>query len=141
MSKFNNRARKWKGRQTFNVPASVGGYANEVLAFGFPLGVPQGSLNPANAGVSDESYEEVMALIESIVAGATVELWVRKNSDDTEAVATMDLSDYFLFPTPSVGTPTVVGVLRWVLSGWPAGIIRVKSAGTGGAMVISATAL
>lgn len=137
MARFNNRVRRWKARQTIVVPASSGSYAEQVLAFGAPLETPG-----STSVVDDGSFEEVMAYVESIVAGATVELWVRKVSSDTEAAKDMDVGDYFLYGSPTVGTATAVGRLYWTgLCGWPAGIIRVKSGGSGGSMAISATAL
>lgn len=137
MGRFNNRVRQWKGRATITVPALSGNYANEVLAFGAPLETPG-----STSVVDDGSFEEVMAYVESIVAGATVELWVRKVASDTEPAKDMDLGDYFLYGTATTGTATAVGRLYWSgLAGWPAGVIRVKSGGTGGTMTISATAI
>jgi hypothetical protein len=133
-----SRNRKWKGRQTFTVPALSGNYSEQVLAFGAPLETPG-----STAVVDDGSFEDVMAYVESIVAGATVELWVRKVGSDSEGAASMDIgSDYFLYGSPTTGTATQVGRLHWGnLCGWPAGVIRVKSGGSGGTMAISATAL
>lgn len=137
MSKFNNRARKWKDRATFNVPSISGSYANESLIFG-------GRLNRTAGLSADEAFEEVMALVEGpMPAGSVLELWLRKNSDNTEGAATMDDFDYVLgganFST--IAASASPGGIRWVLSGWPGGMIRIKSGGTLGTVAVSANAL
>lgn len=119
MAKYNNMARKFKARVLVNVPAVAGNYADERVTFGL-----------TGPGQAEDAFEEVQVLAESpFPAGAVVELWLRKVSDATEAASDMTASpqdDYTLAGT-NFTTLTAAGSVRWALSGWPGGQIRVKS--------------
>lgn len=116
-----------KGRVTFNVPAASGNYASERLTLG-----------AVASGVQEFSFQEIMALAETLVAGAVVELWLPQISDGTLAASARTDANYFLSGT---NFPTLVaqGAIRWPLTGWPGGQIRVRSGGISGQMAISAS--
>lgn len=122
------RQRRAAGRKTFNVPATSGNYAEERLTLG----------KPSNSGTQADSFEEVTALAESLVTGATVELWLSRLPGDDKAASALEDSD---FTNSGLTTLTAAGVVRWLLSGWPVVQIRVKSGGTLGEMAVSATAI
>lgn len=120
---------KEKYRQAFVVPATSGNYASERITFG-----------AVSSGQIEQYFRGIMALAEGpLVTGCTVELWLRKVADSTEAASAMDDLDYTLAGTNF--TPlTVAGGIAWTLHAWPGAQIRVKSGGTQGTQNVSAAA-
>jgi hypothetical protein len=117
-----------QGRATFNVPVGAGNYANERITLG--------AVGPGTRSVS---FSEITALAEApFLAGATVELWLRKVADGTEAAGSMTDEDYTLAGTNFTGL-TAAGAQRWAVSAWPGAQIRVKSGGAMGVMSVSAS--
>lgn len=117
-----------QGRATFNVPQVSGNYANERITLG--------AVGPGTRSVA---FQEITALAEGpFVAGAVVELWLRKVADGSEAAGSMDDSDYTLAGA-NFSTLTAAGAMRWALSAWPGAQIRVKSGGVSGAQGVSAS--
>jgi hypothetical protein len=113
-------------RQTFNVPATSGNYASEVITFG-----------PVGSGDGVQYFREIMALVEGFVTGATVELWLAKVPAAGETASGRGADDWV---NSGLTTATAAGAVRWQLSAWPGAQIRVKSgAAIGGVMTISAS--
>lgn len=111
---------------SFTVPGVSGNYASERITFG-AVGV----------GEIGQSFREVTALVEGpFVSGATLELWLPRVADGTEAASARTDADYF----NSGLTPlTSTGAVRWQVSAWPGAQIRVKSGGVPGSLVVSAS--
>lgn len=117
-------------RKTFNVPATSGNYAEERITFG-----------DVQSGDAEMAFREITALAESpFVNSATVELWLPKVADGSEAASDISDADYTLAGT-NFTTLTAAGGVRWVLSAYPGAQIRVKSGGVTGGMSISATGI
>lgn len=110
-------------RQTVNVPGVAGNYG-EFITFG-----------DTTPGGGPQYFREITALVETLVAGAVVELWLPQVPDGSVAASDMSSGNYY----NSGMTPlSAQGAVRWQLSAWPGAQLRVKSGGTPGAMVISA---
>lgn len=105
-------------RQSFAVPVTSGQYAPEVI-----------TLAHSTAALTPISLLGVTALIEALVASATVELWLLKIGGNS-ATST----DYFY-----AGKSTTTGD-TWPLASWPGAQLRVKSGGTAGTCIVNATA-
>lgn len=130
----------WKQRErsTGTVPSVVG---DSVVAITF-LAVKSGQAQGSLCGVT--------ALIETIPAGAVVELWLPKVADNTKTADTFDNTDYFyagLVVTPvfvaytATGETATFGSGSWTLCGYPGAQLRVKNkTGSGGAYAISGSA-
>jgi hypothetical protein len=116
---------KERARITFNVPAKSGDYANERITFG-----------AVGSGTYAQSFVEVTALAETLVTGATVELWLPQVPDPNVASDARTDANYY----NSTLTPlTTQGAVVWATSAWPGAQIRVKSGGVAGAMTVSAS--
>lgn len=114
-----------RARQIFNVPSGAGNYASEKITLGV-----------GGAGTTADSVREVSALVEVLVAGAVLELWLPQVSDGTQADGTRTDANYF----NSAVTPVSTAALgRWLVSAWPGVQLRVKSGGIAGAMTVSAS--
>jgi len=109
-------------RQSFTVPATSGSYAFERLTFG---DVP--------AGVFPLFYEGVTASVDTSIATMVVELWLPRVGSSAPRVN----SDY-KYSGQFIDAAT--GMETWALAGYPGAQIRVKSGGTGGTAVVSASA-
>ena len=110
--------------QTFTVPSTSGSYAFERIAFG-----------EVKAGQAPEMFEGITASVHTTVATMVVELWLgRVGITSGEHIDT----DY-TYSGQALDAAT--GMETWALAGWPCAQIRVKSGGTGGSAVVSATAI
>ncbi len=92
-------------------------------------------------GMAWDSFQGVTVAVETSVASMVVELWVAKlgpASAGTRSFAEY-LNDDFVYSGQALDAAT--GAETFVLAGWPCFEIRVKSGGTGGSPVVSATAL
>lgn len=119
-------------RQSFTVPAVSGDYAEERLTLG-----------DVASGLSEMAFREITAVAEGsashpFVSGITVELWLPKLADGNEAASSISDDDYTLAGT-NFTTLTAAGGVRWALSAYPGGQIRVKSGGNSGTQWVSAT--
>lgn len=88
-----------------------------------------------------ESYQGVTIGVETSVASMVVELWLAKLGPahaGTRSFAEY-VNDDFFYSGQALDAAT--GAETFVLAGWPCFEVRVKSGGTGGSPVISATAL
>lgn len=110
-------APQYRARVTFAVPAGAGSYAPERITFA-----------PSSADVPASGLLGATVLIESAPAAAVVELFLLKVGGDP----TVD-ADYILFKT-ALTSETVA------LASYPGAQIRVKSGGTAGNCVVSASA-
>lgn len=110
-------------QQTFTVPSASGSYAPERIAFG-----------EVKAGQFPESFEGVTATVDTSVTGMVVELWLPRVGIPG---GTHDDHDY-TYSGKALSAAT--GGETWALAGYPGAQIRVKSAGTGGSAVVSASA-
>jgi hypothetical protein len=106
-------------RTSFTVPATSGQYATQRI-----------QLAPPSAAVTGVPLYGVTALIESAPAGAVLELWLMRVEGDPATDAS------FFYSGKSITT----GAETWTLAGFPGAQIRVRSGGTGGTLVASATA-
>lgn len=88
-----------------------------------------------------ESYQGVTVGVETSVASMVVELWLAKLGP--AAAGTRSFAEYvnddFFYSGQALDAAT--GAETFVLAGWPCFEVRVKSGGTGGSPVISATAI
>jgi len=110
-------------RQTFTVPAAAASYAFERIAFG-----------ERPAGLPPDSFQGVTVSVDTSVATMEVELWLPRVG--VEGGAYID-SDY-TYSGQKLSAAT--GATTFTLAGYPGAQIRVKSGGTGGTAIISATA-
>jgi len=118
-------APQFTGRTSFVVPVTLDNYAPERITF--PHTGALGSAGFYNA----TGIIGVTALIESAGAtGAIVELWLAKGSGVTGIDA-----DFF-----NSGESLLTGAETWPLASYPAVQIRVKSAGSAGTTVVTASA-
>ena len=113
-------ARKDMQEVTFSLPAASGSYSAERITFGEVI-----------SGQAKESYQGITVLVVTSVATMTVELWLPKVSADHPFID----GDY-TYTGKSIGA---TGGETWALAGYPGAQIRVKSGGTAGSPVISAT--
>lgn len=128
---------KEKGRASGTLSAVSGDYAEQRITFGAtPVGVAEGN------------YHGFTAQIESVPAGASVELWLPKVTTSGAASDRTD-ADYFfagvsVFPPRVAATPTGItatfGMGNWVVSGYPGAQLRLRSGGVGGAFSFSGSA-
>ena len=110
--------------QTFTVPAASGSYAFERIAFG-----------EVKAGQAPEMFEGITASVYTSVATMVVELWLGRVGITSGAHIDTD----YTYSGQALDAAT--GMETWALAGWPCAQIRVKSGGTGGSAVVSATAI
>jgi hypothetical protein len=110
-------------RQTFTVPSTSGSYAPERIAFGE---VP--------AGLPPDSFQGVTAVVLTTVASMVVELWLPRVGITSGAHIDTD----YVYSGQALDAAT--GGETFVLAGYPGAQIRVKSGGTGGSAVVSASA-
>lgn len=106
---------------SFTVPSTSGSYAPERIAFG-----------EVAEGMPQDSFQGVTASVDTSVASMVVELWLPAFNADYPRVD----GDY-KFSGKSIGA---TGSETWALAGYPGAQIRVKSVGSAGTAVISATA-
>ena len=117
--------RKQEFRETFNVSSTTDAYATETIAFGV-----EGS-----GQAPDNGFLGVTALIESNAAtGARLEIWLPKASAPTTP-GTVTIADYAYSGWYING-----GAITKALASYRGAILRAKSAGVAGAMVVSASA-
>ena len=109
-------------QQTFTVPSTSGSYAPERIAFG-----------EVAAGQAPQAFEGVTASVDTTVASCVIELWLPKVGIAGGAHINTDYS----YSGKSIAA---TGGETWALAGYPGAQIRVKSGGTSGSAVVSATA-
>ena len=88
-----------------------------------------------------DSFQGCTVTVETSVASMVVELWIAKlgpAAAGTRSFATY-VNDDFVYSGQALDAAT--GTETFVLAGWPCFEIRVKSGGTAGSPIISATAL
>lgn len=92
-------------------------------------------------GVAWDSFQGVTVAVETSVASMVVELWLAKLGPAQAGTRSFAeyLNDDFFYSGQALDAAT--GAETFVLAGWPCFEIRVKSGGTGGSPVISATAI
>ena len=113
--------RKEGYQQAFTVPSTSGSYAPERIAFG-----------EVASGMPQESFQGVTVSVDTTVATMVVELWLPAFGSDFPRID----GDYKYAGKAINAT----GAETWALAGYPGAQIRVKSGGTAGAAVVSATA-
>ena len=106
---------------TFTVPSTSGSYAPERIAFG-----------EVASGMPQDSFQGVTASVDSTVATMQVELWLPAFGS-----AAPFIDGDYQFTGKYIGA---TGAETWALAGYPGAQIRVKSGGTSGSAVVSATA-
>jgi hypothetical protein len=124
-----NGLRKEYKVQTLALAAASGSYA----------------MGPRFGGTADgqawDSFQGVTVGVETSVASMVVELWLAKLGPAN--VGTRSFAEYvnddFFYSGQALDAAT--GAETFVLAGWPCFEVRVKSGGTGGSPVISATAI
>ena len=128
MAWANGLAKEWKSESVV-VAATSGSYG-----FGPRFGA-------TGDGQAWESYQGCTAGLETALTDATVELWLAKLS--VAKAGTRSFAEYvnddFFYSGQSF--TSAEGSETFVLAGWPCFELRLKSGGTGGTRVISATAL
>lgn len=107
--------------KSFAVPATAGQYAPEYILFG--------STSPSTPS---EPLLGVTALVESAPAGAVVELWLPKFTGNQPPTVPTD----YVYS----GWSITGGAETWPLASWRGALLRVKSGGTAGSAVVSASA-
>lgn len=112
--------RKQMGTRTFSLPAASGSYSAERLTFG-----------EVASGQAKESYQGITVVVDTTVASMSVELWLPSVAADYPF-----LDDDYKYSGKSIGA---TGSETWALAGYPGCQIRVKSGGTAGSPVISAS--
>ena len=105
---------------TFSLPAASGSYSAQRITFG-----------EVASGQAKETYQGITVSVDTTVANMSVELWLPKF---TATVPFLD-TDY-QYTGKSIGA---TGGETWALAGYPGCQIRVKSGGTAGPPVISAS--
>lgn len=113
-------AAQYTGTQNFTVPAGAGSYAPEFF-----------TLAKSSASAARDSLIGTTALIIQGVATAVLELWLLKQGGDPTNNA------HFFNTGKSI---TASGGETWPLASWDGVQFRVKSGGTSGTMIVSATA-
>ena len=124
-----NGLRKEMKVETLALPAAANAYA---------MGPRFGA---TESGQAYDSFQGVTIAVETTVASMVVELWLAKLGPaqaGTRAFADY-LNDDFFYSGQALDAAT--GAETFVLAGWPCFEVRVKSGGTGGSPVVSATAL
>jgi len=116
-------ATKEKYKMSFTVPAASGSYAPERIAFG-----------EVKSGQAPDSFQGVTAAVLTTVASATVELWLPR----VDIAGGTHLDTDYTYSGQALDAAT--GAETFVLAGWPGAQIRVKSGGSAGTMVVSASA-
>ncbi len=92
------------------------------------------------SGQAPDSFQGVTIGVETSVASMVVELWLAKLGPNAAGTAFADYTnDDFFYSGQALDAAT--GAETFVLAGWPCFEVRVKSGGTGGSPVVSATAL
>jgi len=112
--------RKAGATRTFSLPAASGSYSGDRLTFG-----------EVASGQAKESYQGITVSVDTTVASMSVELWLPAFNADVPF-----LDDDYKYTGLSIGA---TGSATWPLAGYPGAQIRVKSGGTAGSPVISAT--
>lgn len=110
-------------RQTFTVPSTSGSYAPERIAFG-----------EVKSGMAPDAFEGVTAHVHTSVTDSVVELWLGRVGIAGGAHINTD----YKYSGQAVDAAT--GMETWALAGYPCAQIRVKSGGTSGSAVVSASA-
>lgn len=105
---------------TFSLPSTSGSYSAQRLTFG-----------EVGSGQAKESYQGITVSVDTSVASMTVELWLPSVAADVPFID----GDY-TYSGKSIGA---TGSETWALAGYPGCQIRVKSGGTGGSPVLSAS--
>lgn len=125
MSKFNNLVIREKGRCSAVLSGVSGNYAEQRVTIGAPV-----------VGQPEQSYMGVTAVAESpFVAGATVELWVRRAADGSRTSEQMTDADYTL---SGLATLTAAGMVSWSFGGGVVSCqVRVKSGAVVGTQNVS----
>jgi hypothetical protein len=117
--------RKQEFRTTFNLTAVADAYAPEYIAFG---------VENANQA-PDSGFLGVTAIVESSAsAGARLEIWLPKAATPTTP-GSVTIADYFYS-----GWYVNGGAITKALASYRGVLLRGKSAGVAGAMVVSASA-
>lgn len=121
-----------KARRSFTVPVTADSYAFERLTFGIVA-----------LGTAPLAFTGITALAErsSVVAGATVELWLPRLAAADKSPSQFVDDDYTYSGESFVMSAANPGAETWALAGYEGGQIRVRSGGTSGTAVISATAI
>lgn len=124
-----NGLRKEHKVETLALPAAANSYA---------MG-PRFGARPD--GVAWDSFQGVTVGVETSVTGMVVELWLAKLGPAQAGTRSFAeyLNDDFFYSGQALDAAT--GAETFVLAGWPCFEIRVKSGGTAGSPIISATAL
>lgn len=112
---------KEKYQKTFSLPATLDTYSAERITFG-----------DVGAGMVEDSFQGVTVSVDTSVATMTVELWLPKVGSTHPRI-----DDDYKYTGKSIGA---TGSETWALAGYPGAQIRVKSGGTSGSPVISASA-
>lgn len=91
-------------------------------------------------GVGWDSFQGVTIAVETSVATMVVELWLAKLGPAVAGTRSFAeyLNDDFVYSGQALDAAT--GAETFALAGWPCFEVRVKSGGTGGSPVVSATA-
>ena len=110
-------------RQTFTVPSTSGSYAPERIAFG-----------EVKSGQPPMAFEGLTANVDTSVTAMVVELWLGRVGITSGAHINSD----YKYSGQAVDAAT--GMETWAVAGYPCMQIRVKSGGTGGSAVVSASA-
>lgn len=110
-------------QQTFTVPVTSGSYAPERIAFGE---VP--------VGLAPMSFEGVTATVNTSITAMVVELWLPRVGIASGAHLDTD----YTYSGQALDAAT--GGETFVLAGYPGAQIRVRSGGTDGSAVVSASA-
>ena len=124
-----NGLRKEWASESVVVPATSGAYG-----YGPRFGATRD-------GVAHDSFQGASAWLEGTVADATVEVWVPKLSvvkAETRSFAEL-VNDDFVYSGQSFTSAEVMET--FVFAGIPCFEFRIKSGGTGGTVVLNATAL
>lgn len=138
LKNFGNQS-KGRERKAFMVPAVSGDYASERITFGDVV-----------SGQSPESFLGVTALFEGTPpSGARLELWLPKAPSGSEGHGDVTDDDYYYSGqcVLAVGSSAPTGDTAsyasgtWALSGLTGAQLRVKSAGSGGEIGVSAWAI
>lgn len=116
---------KERYRQTFTVPSASGSYAFERITFG-----------AVASGMAEDSFQGVTVSVDTSVTGMSVELWLPRVGAGTKHPSAY-VDDDYKFSGKFIGA---TGAETWALAGYPGAQIRVKSGGTSGSAVVSASA-
>jgi len=114
-------AYKFAQRKSFTVPVTSGNYAPEEIIFA-----------PSTALVPADGLLGVSAVIESLPAASTLELWALQIAADPTNAA-----NWFYTGNNITAANTLT---TWPLASYPGLKLRAKSGGTSGALVADASA-